>query len=276
MHARVALAQPAARGARAFLARADGMFANLTSPISLAFLERYPSPVDARVLGEQRLAAFLAAPALQGRQEARRSCSPSSDARPRAAPAKPRRTRAARSCSRSSPRCSSSSPRSRSSTPRSPKQSARIPTARSSSRSSAARLRDLRRHAARGDRRLPRPLPNRRRARRRRRPSRRSRSSPANARSARSAGRCDHRLRYAFGTLADTTRHWHPWAADRYACATPAATTTHARSAPSAAPGAASSGAAGKTAPLTTRPATAACNATSPSRSRPRRAPGPT
>ena len=28
-------------------------------PISLAFIERYPSPVDARVLGEQRLRGFL-------------------------------------------------------------------------------------------------------------------------------------------------------------------------------------------------------------------------
>ena len=30
---------------------------------------------------------------------------------------------------------------------------------------------------------------------------------------------CDHRLRDATSTLADATRHWHPWAADRYATA---------------------------------------------------------
>jgi len=36
-----------------------GLFRDLDSPISLAFLERYPSPVDARTLGEQRLQAFL-------------------------------------------------------------------------------------------------------------------------------------------------------------------------------------------------------------------------
>jgi transposase len=30
---------------------------------------------------------------------------------------------------------------------------------------------------------------------------------------------CDHRLRTAISTLADATRHWHPWAADRYATA---------------------------------------------------------
>jgi len=29
--------------------------------------------------------------------------------------------------------------------------------------------------------------------------------------------RCDHRLRFAFATLSDTTRHWHPWAQDPYA-----------------------------------------------------------
>jgi transposase len=30
---------------------------------------------------------------------------------------------------------------------------------------------------------------------------------------------CDHRLRAATSTLADATRHWHPWAQDRYATA---------------------------------------------------------
>ena len=30
---------------------------------------------------------------------------------------------------------------------------------------------------------------------------------------------CDHRLRAAIATLADATRRWHPWAADRYAAA---------------------------------------------------------
>ena len=36
-----------------------GLFTDLDSPISLAFLERYPSPADARGLGEKRLQAFL-------------------------------------------------------------------------------------------------------------------------------------------------------------------------------------------------------------------------
>lgn len=36
-----------------------GLFTNLSSRISLAFLDRYPSPADARGLGEARLQAFL-------------------------------------------------------------------------------------------------------------------------------------------------------------------------------------------------------------------------
>jgi transposase len=36
-----------------------GLFCDLDSPTSLAFLQRYPSPEDARTLGEKRLMAFL-------------------------------------------------------------------------------------------------------------------------------------------------------------------------------------------------------------------------
>ena len=46
-----------------------GLFNDLDSPISLAFLERYPSPADARGLGEQRLQAFLARQHYSGRQK---------------------------------------------------------------------------------------------------------------------------------------------------------------------------------------------------------------
>jgi transposase len=45
-------------------------FADLDSPISLAFLERYPSPIDARALGEKRLAQFLARHHYSGRRPA--------------------------------------------------------------------------------------------------------------------------------------------------------------------------------------------------------------
>jgi len=45
-----------------------GLFADLDSPIPLAFLERYPSPIDARTVGEKRLAAFLARQHYPGRK----------------------------------------------------------------------------------------------------------------------------------------------------------------------------------------------------------------
>ena len=48
-----------------------GLFSDLDSQISLAFLERYPSPPDARALGEKRLSAFLARQRYCGRKTAR-------------------------------------------------------------------------------------------------------------------------------------------------------------------------------------------------------------
>src|SRR5438067_1564716 len=46
-----------------------GLFTSLHSQISLAFLERYPGPADARGLGEQRLQAFLARQRYSGGQK---------------------------------------------------------------------------------------------------------------------------------------------------------------------------------------------------------------
>src|ERR1700746_4095515 len=46
-----------------------GLFSDLHSQISLAFLERYPSPTDARGLGEARLRAFLTRERYSGRQK---------------------------------------------------------------------------------------------------------------------------------------------------------------------------------------------------------------
>jgi transposase len=46
------------------------VFCEVDSPIALAFLERYPSPADARTLGEKRLAAFLARNGYCGRKSA--------------------------------------------------------------------------------------------------------------------------------------------------------------------------------------------------------------
>jgi transposase len=49
---------------------ASKVFCAVDSPIALAFLRRYPSPLDARGLGEQRMAAFLARHSYNGRKPA--------------------------------------------------------------------------------------------------------------------------------------------------------------------------------------------------------------
>jgi transposase len=59
--ARVALANQLRAELERFWPGPVGLFSDLDSPISLAFLARYPSPSDARGLGEKRLAAFLKA-----------------------------------------------------------------------------------------------------------------------------------------------------------------------------------------------------------------------
>jgi Transposase len=59
VQARVALGNRLRGELERFWPGAIGLFSDLDSPISLAFLARYPSPIDARGLGEQRLSAFL-------------------------------------------------------------------------------------------------------------------------------------------------------------------------------------------------------------------------
>lgn len=59
VHARVALAQQLRAELERFWPGPIGLFSTLDSPISLAFLARYPSPGDTRGLGEKRLAVFL-------------------------------------------------------------------------------------------------------------------------------------------------------------------------------------------------------------------------
>jgi hypothetical protein len=46
------------------------VFSSVDSQIALAFLRRYPTPLDARGLGEQRLAAFLNRHSYPGRKPA--------------------------------------------------------------------------------------------------------------------------------------------------------------------------------------------------------------
>jgi len=57
---RVALANELRAQLECFWPGAVQVFAEIDSPIALAFLKRYPSPADAHCLGEQRLARFLA------------------------------------------------------------------------------------------------------------------------------------------------------------------------------------------------------------------------
>jgi transposase len=69
VHARVALTNQLRSELERFWPGPISLFAKLDSPISLAFLERYPSPADARSLGEKRVEAFLARQRYSGRQK---------------------------------------------------------------------------------------------------------------------------------------------------------------------------------------------------------------
>jgi transposase len=66
--ARVTLANQLRAQLDAFWPGARRIFAGVDSPIALAFLERYPSPADARGLGRRRLESFLARHAYCGRK----------------------------------------------------------------------------------------------------------------------------------------------------------------------------------------------------------------
>lgn len=66
--ARVRLANELRAQLDAFWPGAARVFADVDSPIGLAFLERYPAPADARGLGEKRLAGFLARHGYCGRR----------------------------------------------------------------------------------------------------------------------------------------------------------------------------------------------------------------
>ncbi|MER3410658.1 MAG: IS110 family transposase [Thermoleophilia bacterium] len=67
---RVSLANQLRAQLDAFWPGAARIFSQVDSPICLAFLERYPSPQDARSLGEKRLASFLARHGYCGRKSA--------------------------------------------------------------------------------------------------------------------------------------------------------------------------------------------------------------
>lgn len=65
---RVALANQLRAQLQAFWAGAERTFADIDSPIALAFLERYPSPADTHGLGEKRLESFLTRHSYSGRR----------------------------------------------------------------------------------------------------------------------------------------------------------------------------------------------------------------
>ena len=67
---RVALANELRDQLQTFWPGAAKVFSSVDSRIALAFLGRYPTPVDARGLGEQRLAAFLKRHGYPGRKPA--------------------------------------------------------------------------------------------------------------------------------------------------------------------------------------------------------------
>lgn len=67
---RVAIANELRAQLECFWPGAAKVFAEIDSPIALAFLRRYPSPADARGLGEQRLERFLARHGYCGRRPA--------------------------------------------------------------------------------------------------------------------------------------------------------------------------------------------------------------
>ncbi|MDQ2911229.1 MAG: IS110 family transposase [Actinomycetota bacterium] len=68
VQARVSLANQLRAQLDAFWPGAGRVFSEVDSPIALAFLERYPSPAEARGLGEKRLAGFLARHGYSGRR----------------------------------------------------------------------------------------------------------------------------------------------------------------------------------------------------------------
>ncbi|HEX6945117.1 MAG TPA: transposase, partial [Casimicrobiaceae bacterium] len=70
VEARVALANELRAQLDCFWPGAKEIFADVDSPIALAFLKRYPSPTDAHGLGEQRLSRFLARHHYCGRRDA--------------------------------------------------------------------------------------------------------------------------------------------------------------------------------------------------------------
>ena len=218
VHARVALFSQLRAELERFWPGPIGLFTKLDSPISLAFLERCPGPADARGLGEQRLRAFLARQRYSGGQKPA-GCSQSSGARPRGAG---RRGRARRP-----PGARARAGHSDQATGRADQAAHRqIATALREHPDGAIFLSLFRDpHSVMTAAELLAEIGDCRA----RYPTRDTLAADAGqAAVAVESGKrktasfrwgCNKRLRGAFCTLADSTRHWHPWAQDRYAAA---------------------------------------------------------
>jgi len=215
---RVALCNQLRAELERFWPGAVEIFADLDSPISLAFLERYPSPADARGLGEKRLAQWLARHHYCGRKPAsellaRLHQAPSGRAAQLEADA--RRGIVLALVAALTPivkqiRLLTS-------------EIAHAVRAHPDGDIFLSLFRDPKSVvcaatllAEIGDCRARYPTPEALAAD--------AGMSPVAVESGRKKVACfrrgcDHRLRHATSTLADATRHWHPWAADRYATA---------------------------------------------------------
>jgi hypothetical protein len=105
---RVGLANQLRDQLATFWPGAGKVFCSVDSPIALAFLKRYPTPLDARGLGSSAFRRFSSATAIPAANR-RASCSRGYAPAPRGAPASSRCRPAARSSWRSSPRWTQSS-----------------------------------------------------------------------------------------------------------------------------------------------------------------------
>jgi transposase len=218
VQARVALANQLRAELERFWPGAAVIFAEIDSPIGLAFLARYPSPVDADKLGEKRLAAFLARHAYCGRKQPVQLLAKLRDApQGRAGEAEIQARRAI------------------------------VLALVAALRPIVAKISELTRDIAHRVRAHPDGHvflslfkdPNsvvcaaallaeigdcRARHRSAEALAANAGMSPVAVESGKRKVAtfrwgCDHRLRAAIATLADATRHWHPWAQDRYATA---------------------------------------------------------
>ena len=187
----------------------------MDTKIALAFLRRYPTPLDARGLGEQRLAAFLKRHGYTGRKPARELLArlrEGAEGRAEELETQARRQVVLALVSSLEPiveRICELTIEIRHALHQHPDGSD-IPLV-----VHRQGLVAMRREHARRDRRLPRALPHLPSARRGRWPMpRRRRIGQVQARPVPLG--VDHRLRQAFCTLADSSRRRNPWAADIY------------------------------------------------------------